>query len=33
MVARFADTVRQVAEDVESELTTPGVPSPIGGSR
>jgi adenosylmethionine-8-amino-7-oxononanoate aminotransferase len=30
MVSRFADTVRQVAEDVESELSTP---SPVGGSR
>jgi adenosylmethionine-8-amino-7-oxononanoate aminotransferase len=30
MVSRFADTVRQVAEDVESELSTP---SPIGGQR
>ncbi len=30
MVSRFADTVRQVAEEVESELSTP---SPIGGPR
>ena len=30
MVSRFADTIRQVAEDVESELSTL---SPVGGSR
>lgn len=35
MVSRFADTVRQVAEEVESELSSPSSlsPSPIGGPR